>query len=53
MRDPKDDLVLEAAVASGAKTIMTYNIKDFAEAKQFGIQILTPKQYLKKTNLLS
>lgn len=43
---PKDDMVLELAVASRAKYIVTYNGKDFAAAERFGIQAVTPKAFL-------
>lgn len=29
LKDPKDDMVLEAAFASGSEYIVTYNLKDF------------------------
>jgi predicted nucleic acid-binding protein len=35
LRDPKDDMVLEVAVAGGCDTIVTYNIGDFGGAQQF------------------
>lgn len=44
--DPKDDMVLELAVASRARYIVTYNGKDFAAAQRFGIESLTPKAFL-------
>jgi putative PIN family toxin of toxin-antitoxin system len=47
-RDPKDDMVLEVAVAGQCDGIVTYNKKDFAEAKSFGLELLTPKEFLKK-----
>ncbi len=47
-RDPKDDMVLEVAVAGGCDYIVTYNKRDFAEAKSFGLKLLTPKEFLKK-----
>ena len=40
-------MVLECAVASGAKTIVTHNLKDFARADSLGVQAKTPGQYLK------
>lgn len=46
-RDPKDDMVLEAAVAGQCDCIVTYNKKDFAEAKSFGLKLFTPKEFLK------
>jgi putative PIN family toxin of toxin-antitoxin system len=47
-RDPKDDMVLEAAVAGRCDCIVTYNKRDFAEAKSFGLELLTPKEFLMK-----
>jgi len=44
--DPKDDHVLELAVAAGTEWIASHNIRHFAEAKQFGFNALTPKQLL-------
>jgi putative PIN family toxin of toxin-antitoxin system len=46
-RDPKDDMVLEVAVAGQCDCIVTYNKRDFTEAKSFGIELLTPKEFLK------
>jgi len=43
LRDPNDDMVLEAAVNGSADAIVTFNLKDFAVAKErFGIPILSP-----------
>lgn len=47
LKDPKDDLVLEAAVAGSCEAIITYNRRDFAGAENFGIRILTPGQFLR------
>jgi putative PIN family toxin of toxin-antitoxin system len=46
LKDPKDDMVLELAVTSASTYIVTYNQRDFAGAEQFGIQIVTPKEFL-------
>ncbi len=48
LRDPKDDLVLELAVTAGCEFIVTFNQRDFPEASQFGIQVVTPKEFLQK-----
>jgi putative PIN family toxin of toxin-antitoxin system len=46
LRDPKDDMVLEVAVASSSDFIVTYNVRDFAAAKDFGIELASPKDIL-------
>jgi putative PIN family toxin of toxin-antitoxin system len=45
--DPKDDHVFELAVASQTD-IATFNAKDFKNADQFGIKIITPGQLLER-----
>jgi len=47
LKDLKDDMVLEVAVESGSKFIVTHNIKDFQGVEDFGIKALTPKEFLK------
>ncbi len=46
LKDPKDDHILEVAVASKTKTIVTYNLKDFKRVEKFGIRAITPGNYL-------
>jgi len=46
LKDPKDDHVLEVAVASKTKIIVTHNLKDFKGVEKFGIQAITPGNYL-------
>lgn len=46
LRDPKDDMVLEAAVAAGCGQIVTFNRRDFAGSEQFGIGVVTPGAFL-------
>lgn len=48
LRDPKDDLVVEVAVAAGCDAIITFNRRDFAGLEQFGIRVLTPAELLKE-----
>ena len=50
LRDPKDDHILELAVASNNADIISHNVKDFDMATQFSIRVLTPSQLLR--NLL-
>ena len=44
--DPKDDMVLEAAVNAGCDAIVTHNQRDFASAAGLGVQVLTPEQFM-------
>ncbi len=49
LRDPSDEMVLEAAVNGLADALITFNVSDFAEAgKRFGIPSLTPSDLLKR-----
>ena len=46
LSDPKDDHILELAVAAGAADIVTHNVKDFAQASALGVRIVTPAKLL-------
>jgi len=46
LSDPRDDLVLEVAVAGGCDTVVTYNVRDFAGSERFGVRAQTPAQFL-------
>lgn len=49
LRDPADELVLEAAVNGRAAAIVTFNMRDFGEIpSQFGIKVWTPAVTLKR-----
>ncbi len=49
VRDPDDDMVLEAAVNGQADAIVTFNIRDFGiTAARFGIEVLSPGDALKR-----
>jgi len=45
-RDPKDDIMIEAALAAGARTIIARDADLAVLHKPFGIQILTPRAWL-------
>ena len=44
--DPKDDMVAEVAFASGARYVITHNLRDFQPLPQLGIQAITPRTFL-------
>ena len=46
--DPKDDNLLELAIASGTKLLVTHNTKDFKGAEEFGVRSITPKELLEE-----
>ena len=49
VRDPSDEMVLEAAINGRADALVTYNVRDFAWAgERFAIAILSPAELLKK-----
>ena len=48
LKDENDNLLIELAVASGAKAIITYNIKDFKNSELiFKHKVVTPENFLK------
>ena len=46
--DAEDDMLLELAVKAGCQFIVTYNSRDFAGIEQFGLQAVTPAEFLKR-----
>jgi putative PIN family toxin of toxin-antitoxin system len=46
LTDPRDEFILELAVAAGCQAIVTHNTRDFENARGFGIDILTPAAFL-------
>ena len=53
LRDPKDEMVLEVAVAAGCRYIVTYNKRDFQGVEAFGIEALTAREFLESIGELS
>jgi putative PIN family toxin of toxin-antitoxin system len=51
LRDPADEMVLEAAANAQAHAIVTYNLRDFRPAKLFGIPVLNPEQTFQQFHL--
>jgi putative PIN family toxin of toxin-antitoxin system len=48
LTDPTDEMVLEAAVNGRADALLTFNERDFAGAKRFGIEISRPGPALRR-----
>jgi predicted nucleic acid-binding protein len=53
LADPSDDMLLELAVAAECDAIVTYNKRDLAPARQFGIRVLSPAEFLDDIGVLS
>ena len=47
VRDPRDEFVLELAVASASEAMVTHNVRDFRGADAFGIQVVRPGAFLR------
>lgn len=47
LRDPKDELVLEAAVNASVDFLITHNLRDFEPIDRFAMRLATPGQFLK------
>jgi predicted nucleic acid-binding protein len=49
LRDPNDELVLEAAVNGKAGALVTHNVRDFVDAARlFDLSVLLPREALKE-----
>jgi putative PIN family toxin of toxin-antitoxin system len=46
LKDPNDDMILELAIASQSSYIVTFNLKDFTNIELFGIEAVTPSNFL-------
>ena len=46
--DPQDDMVLELAVKARCEFIVSYNQRHFRGVEQFGIQVITPNEFLQR-----
>lgn len=49
LRDPCDEMVLEAAINGGANALVTFNVRDFGTVPaQFGVKILLPREAIRR-----
>jgi len=46
LKDPGDDFLLELAVKAQSR-IVTWNVADFKRAQSLGVQVQTPREFLK------
>ena len=46
LTDPRDEFILELAVAANGNAIVTHNVRDFVGARRFAVQIITPGDFL-------
>ena len=48
LSDPRDEFILELAMAAGCEAIVTHNVRDFAGARPFQVWIATPGEFLRR-----
>jgi predicted nucleic acid-binding protein len=48
LKDPKDEMILELAFTANCDFIVTHNKRDFEGVAQFGIQAVTPQEFLRE-----
>ena len=46
LTDPRDEFILELAVAASCDAIVTHNVRHFVGASRFGVRIMTPGDFL-------
>ena len=46
--DPDDDMLVELALAGQASHIVTSNIRDLAPARTLGLQVMTPREFIRQ-----
>jgi predicted nucleic acid-binding protein len=49
--DPDDEPLLQLAVESGARRVVTHNVRDLQPAMRLGVEVLTPREFLAKQEL--
>ena len=52
LRDPGDEMVLEAAANGGADALVTFNLRDYGTVPAvFGIKVLLPREAIRRIHL--
>jgi len=51
LRDPADEMVLEAAANARVDALVTYHLRTFLPAQRFGVSVLTPEQTFERFDL--
>ncbi|MCP4110886.1 MAG: putative toxin-antitoxin system toxin component, PIN family [Desulfobacteraceae bacterium] len=51
--DPDDDFLIDLAVAAQADFLITYNPRDMRNIERFGIEMVSPKEFLQKMGVIS
>lgn len=46
VRDQNDAFIFELAVRTGSDYLITFNRKDFPAASEFGVKLVTPREFL-------
>ncbi len=50
--DPDDDFLIDLAIAAQSDFLITYNMRDMKDIRQFGIKMISPKDFLQKTGVI-
>ncbi len=48
LKDAKDDMLLELAVSADCDVIVTFNVRDFKGVEEFGLKVMTPREFLQE-----
>lgn len=51
--DERDEHILDLAVAGNYEAIITFNVRDFSGAEQFGVRAITPQTFLRKIGVIT
>ncbi len=53
LSDPSDDMVLELAIKAQGRYIVTFNQRHFRNIQQFGLQAVTPGEFLGRIGVVA